>query len=122
MVKTLFYPLKWHASFSDGIVRRCQLWNIVMQLEQPSTAPQKSSNSARQVARILLQYPILAVLIRKIVRLFQGRYTAGVVGVVVNARGEVLIVEHVFHPESPWGLPGGWLGWREDPHLAVARE
>jgi 8-oxo-dGTP diphosphatase len=95
---------------------------MIMELDRQAAAPKRWSNSARQVARLLLRYPILAVIIRKIVRLFQGRYTAGVVGVVINSRGEVLIVEHVFHPDCPWGLPGGWLGWREAPHLAIARE
>lgn len=90
--------------------------------DQHRTAPTRWSASAQRVARLLLRFPFLAVIIRKIVRLFQGRYTAGVVGVVANAHGEVLVVEHVFHPDCPWGLPGGWLGWREAPHLAIARE
>lgn len=55
-------------------------------------------------------------------RLFQVRVTAGVVGVIVNPRGEILIVEHVFHPTYPWGLPGGWLGVGESPAECLKRE
>lgn len=46
----------------------------------------------------------------------------GVVGVVFNAEGQVLLVEHVFHPYVPWGLPGGWVERREDPAATLQRE
>lgn len=52
----------------------------------------------------------------------QARYTVGVVAVVIDSRGRVLIVEHVLHPRHPWGLPGGWIGHNEDPSAAVTRE
>jgi len=51
-----------------------------------------------------------------------GRFSAGVVGVVLNVHGEILIVEHVFHPECPWGLPGGWLNPGEAPQDGLRRE
>ena len=57
-----------------------------------------------------------------IFRLFQRKYTIGVVGVVINDIGEVLIVEHVFHPKHPWGLPGGWLDHSENPAETIIRE
>lgn len=57
-----------------------------------------------------------------IYRRLQTRYTIGVVGVVLDQRGHVLVVEHVLHPDYPWGLPGGWIGADEDPAAAVARE
>jgi ADP-ribose pyrophosphatase YjhB (NUDIX family) len=52
----------------------------------------------------------------------QARYTAGVVGVIFNQVGKILVVEHVFHPNWSWGLPGGWLGRGEDPAAALGRE
>jgi 8-oxo-dGTP pyrophosphatase MutT (NUDIX family) len=36
--------------------------------------------------------------------------------------GEVLLVEHVFHPVHPWGLPGGWVDHNENPAQTVQRE
>ncbi|MCU0512792.1 MAG: NUDIX hydrolase [Anaerolineae bacterium] len=55
-------------------------------------------------------------------RFVQPRYSVGVIGVIFNAEGRVLLVEHVFHPHLPWGLPGGWIGRDEDPAHAIARE
>jgi 8-oxo-dGTP pyrophosphatase MutT (NUDIX family) len=52
----------------------------------------------------------------------QARFSAGVAGVVFNPAGQVLLVEHVFHPSAPWGLPGGWVDRREDPAGALRRE
>jgi ADP-ribose pyrophosphatase YjhB (NUDIX family) len=46
----------------------------------------------------------------------------GAVGAVFNDEGKLLIVEHVFHPLFPWGLPGGWMGRNEDPDETVRRE
>jgi 8-oxo-dGTP pyrophosphatase MutT (NUDIX family) len=64
----------------------------------------------------------LALAARGIWRLRQAKFSAGVVGVVFNASGEVLLVEHVFHPYTPWGLPGGWVDNREDPARTLERE
>jgi ADP-ribose pyrophosphatase YjhB (NUDIX family) len=56
------------------------------------------------------------------VQLFMPRQHVGVVGVLFNRAGQVLLVEHVFRPYYPWGLPGGWIGRGEDPAKAVQRE
>lgn len=32
------------------------------------------------------------------------------------------MLKHVYHPDVPWGLPGGWLGRDEAPEAALARE
>jgi 8-oxo-dGTP pyrophosphatase MutT (NUDIX family) len=55
-------------------------------------------------------------------RLTRAHFTAGAVGVVFNVEGKFLLVEHVFHPEHPWGLPGGWVERRESPHDTLVRE
>lgn len=55
-------------------------------------------------------------------RLRQPWITAGTVGAVFNDAGQVLIVEHVFHPKFPWGLPGGWMNRGESPEQTIARE
>jgi ADP-ribose pyrophosphatase YjhB (NUDIX family) len=44
------------------------------------------------------------------------------VGVVLDDAGRVLVVEHVFHPRTPWGLPGGWLESGESPSVGLTRE
>jgi ADP-ribose pyrophosphatase YjhB (NUDIX family) len=45
-----------------------------------------------------------------------------VVGAVFNDAGQILLVEHVFRPDFPWGLPGGWVEVGESPAEAVQRE
>ncbi len=55
-------------------------------------------------------------------RVFQPKYTMGVVGVIMNSSDQVLLVEHVFHPKYAWGLPGGWIDANEDPAHALMRE
>jgi 8-oxo-dGTP diphosphatase len=76
----------------------------------------------RQFAQLIRRYPLLIRLPYLIYRQFQTRYTIGVVGVLINNVGHILIVEHVFHAEHPWGLPGGWIGNNEEPAEAVVRE
>ena len=50
------------------------------------------------------------------------RHRLGVQAVVLNQANKVLLLEHVFHPYAPWGLPGGWMNRHEDPRRAVIRE
>ena len=52
----------------------------------------------------------------------RARFSAGVIGVVFDDNGHVLLVEHVFHPHLPWGLPGGWIDKHESPADAVQRD
>jgi 8-oxo-dGTP diphosphatase len=76
----------------------------------------------RNVALIIRRAPWLAITARAMWRLRQAKFSAGVVGVVFNDADEVLLVEHVFHPYTPWGLPGGWVDNREDPARTIERE
>jgi len=55
-------------------------------------------------------------------RLRQPWITVGVLGAVFNDAGQLLIVEHVFHPMCPWGLPGDWMERNEDPTQTITRE
>jgi ADP-ribose pyrophosphatase YjhB (NUDIX family) len=70
----------------------------------------------------LQKAPWLAELLRRLYRLGQVRFSAGVVGVIWNTNHEILLVKHVFHPQHPWGLPGGWLRANENPIEALRRE
>jgi ADP-ribose pyrophosphatase YjhB (NUDIX family) len=76
----------------------------------------------RQLASFLQRQPWLLEIARRTWRLRQTHFTVGAVGVVFNPQHEILLVEHVFHPYFPWGLPGGWVEGREDPSLTVKRE
>jgi ADP-ribose pyrophosphatase YjhB (NUDIX family) len=76
----------------------------------------------RSVAQFLQRFPWVMAILRAGFRLKQARFTAGVVGIVLDEQHRVLLVEHVFHPYAPWGLPGGWVDRNEHPGQAVERE
>jgi 8-oxo-dGTP diphosphatase len=76
----------------------------------------------RRMSLLLRRMPWLAVFAFHVWRIQRPKFSAGAVGVIFNAAGEVLLVEHVFHPENPWGLPGGWIERSEDPSDTVQRE
>jgi ADP-ribose pyrophosphatase YjhB (NUDIX family) len=56
------------------------------------------------------------------VRLFAPRQYVGAVGAVFNGAGKILLVEHLFRTDFPWGLPGGWVEPGENPSETVRRE
>lgn len=70
----------------------------------------------------LRRMPLLFRFVYMAYRLIQPKYSVGVVAVVINDRKQFLLVEHAFHPELPWGLPGGWIGRSEDPEVTIKRE
>lgn len=62
--------------------------------------------------------PLMVMGIRAVVRPVR----IGVALVAFNKQDEVLMLRHVFHPTSPWGLPGGWLATGESPGDCALRE
>lgn len=56
------------------------------------------------------------------VRLTEPRFNVTAGAVVVNGRGDVLLLKHVFRPGSGWGIPGGFLEKGEQPEDAIRRE
>jgi 8-oxo-dGTP diphosphatase len=76
----------------------------------------------QQLAIVIRRIPTLMLIPYYTYRFFQPKYSIGVIGVVINSEGKVLLVEHVFHPRLPWGLPGGWINFNEDPAQAAERE
>lgn len=50
------------------------------------------------------------------------RHRMGVEVVLFNEQRQILLLKHVFHPEIPWGIPGGWLDRHEDPAEGALRE
>lgn len=74
------------------------------------------------LVRLVARIPASAALMKALYGLTRPRVTLGVVGLIVNAQGQILLAEHVFHPEHPWGLPGGWIEAGENPAEALRRE
>lgn len=76
----------------------------------------------RRLAHFLRRLPWLLIIPYWVFRFFRHKYSLGAVGIIFNAQGQILLVEHVFHPKTPWGLPGGWTDRNENPAMTVKRE
>lgn len=59
---------------------------------------------------------------RRMVRLGQRRFTVTAGALVFDDEGRILLLEHVFRPDSRWGIPGGFLNKGEQPDVALRRE
>ena len=70
----------------------------------------------------LIQFWLVRKLMMWAMMIVVPRHRMGVEIVLFNQRRQVLLLNHVFHPEIPWGVPGGWLNRDEDPAEGVLRE
>jgi len=59
---------------------------------------------------------------RFLLRRLNPTFLVGVVAVVFDAQGRVLLFHHTYRRQWDWSLPGGWLRRGEEPADAVARE
>lgn len=59
---------------------------------------------------------------RRLVWAGSAKFLVGVAALCLNPRGQMLLLERRFHPEIPWGLPGGWVDRGERPLEAALRE
>ena len=80
-----------------------------------------SSPRKIHLSRVVASPPV-KLLMMVAMRLLISRHRIGVGVVCVDELGRILILKHVFHPDTPWGLPGGWLNRGEDPGVSVLRE
>ena len=76
----------------------------------------------RRVRSLAAEVAPVRWLARIAVGMVAPRHPVGAVGVVFDAEGRVLLVEHAFRTDYPWGLPGGWVKRGEHPSDAVVRE
>jgi len=59
---------------------------------------------------------------RRLVRTGQKRFTVTAGAMIFDDEGRILLLEHVFRPDSGWGIPGGFLTKGEQPEAALRRE
>lgn len=69
----------------------------------------------RRAAEIIANIPWLQ-------RLIVPSFLVGVVGIIENDRGELLLLRHTYRSAYPWGLPTGFLEHGEQPIDALKRE
>lgn len=73
-----------------------------------------------QAARV---WAVLPFSVRKrVMQAVNPRYLVGVVGLIHDGDGRVLLLEHRFRPPYPWGLPGGFITRGESFEDALRRE
>ena len=58
----------------------------------------------------------------KIIRTTQAKFTVSAAAIITNEERQVLLLNHALRPFSGWGLPGGFVGVREQPEEAIRRE
>lgn len=58
----------------------------------------------------------------RLTRIGQKRFTVTTAVAIFDDVGKVLLLEHVFRPDSGWGLPGGFLSNGEHPEEGLRRE
>jgi ADP-ribose pyrophosphatase YjhB (NUDIX family) len=59
---------------------------------------------------------------RRLMRIGQRRFTVTAGAIIFDDEGRVLLLEHIFRPDSGWGIPGGFLNKDEQPETALRRE
>jgi ADP-ribose pyrophosphatase YjhB (NUDIX family) len=45
-----------------------------------------------------------------------------VTAIILNDKGEILLLDHVLRPQYGWGTPGGFINVGEQPEDAIRRE
>ena len=76
----------------------------------------------KQVTAKLVALRPVRALMAAAVRLLVPRQRVGVGLVGFDKRGRILMLNHVYHPTAPWGIPGGWLNRAESPSECALRE
>lgn len=66
--------------------------------------------------------PLPERLRRAWLELIHPRFLVGVIALIRDERGRILLLEHTYRREYVWGLPGGYLKGREEPAQGLARE
>lgn len=54
--------------------------------------------------------------------LFNPKFTVGVIALIQDDEGRVLLFKHTYRRDKPWGLPGGSLQAGESLEKCLARE
>ncbi len=72
--------------------------------------------------RIWRDVPFPAWLRRVFLRILNPSFMIGAMALIQDERGRILVLEHTYRREVPWGLPGGWLKHAETPEVGLARE
>jgi 8-oxo-dGTP diphosphatase len=59
---------------------------------------------------------------RRVMRFGHRRFTATAGALIFDDDNRILLLDHVFRPDSGWGIPGGFLNRGEQPEAGLRRE
>jgi 8-oxo-dGTP diphosphatase len=76
----------------------------------------------RILLRIWRDVPFPSWLRHIFLRILNPSFMVGAMALIVDDQGRVLLLEHTYRRDVPWGLPGGWLKHAESPESGLARE
>jgi ADP-ribose pyrophosphatase YjhB (NUDIX family) len=72
--------------------------------------------------RIWRDVPFPSWMRQLFLRVINPSFMVGAMAVIADDQGRILVLEHTYRREVPWGLPGGWLKHAETPEVGLARE
>jgi 8-oxo-dGTP diphosphatase len=78
--------------------------------------------SSRRLTMLWGRLPLPRRARTAIVWLLSPKFTVGVVGLVRDEEGRILLLKHTYRPGIPWGLPGGGLRPGESLEDCIRRE
>jgi ADP-ribose pyrophosphatase YjhB (NUDIX family) len=81
-----------------------------------------SLSGKRILLRIWRDVPFPNWLRQIFLRLLNPSVMVGAMALIQDVDGRILILEHTYRRELPWGLPGGWLKLDESPEAGLIRE
>jgi len=81
-----------------------------------------SSRRRRALLRIWRDVPFPGWMRQIFLRVLNPSFMVGAMALIEDERGRMLVVEHTYRRQVPWGLPGGWLKQAESPEAGLARE
>jgi ADP-ribose pyrophosphatase YjhB (NUDIX family) len=78
------------------------------------------------VTRILLRIwrdvPFPSWVRHAFLRILNPSFMVGAMALIRDDQQRILVLEHTYRKQVPWGLPGGWLKHAESPEVGLARE
>jgi ADP-ribose pyrophosphatase YjhB (NUDIX family) len=84
-----------------------------------------SAKVSKMIGRLIgTSWRIMPAQLRRwITRRVQTTFTISAAGIITNAEGQVLLLNHILRSTpSGWGVPGGFISLGEQPEAALRRE
>jgi 8-oxo-dGTP diphosphatase len=76
----------------------------------------------RVLLRIWRDVPFPGWVRHRFLRILNPSFMVGAMALITDDDGRILVLEHTYRRQLPWGLPGGWLKHAESPETGLVRE